>query len=202
MGKLPHFFWPEISRGCGGWPPLRHMKPAQPSDHFRRFGSLGLTLKLLLVLRPEILTHVRRAFPDTGGVAGSNALKERLHMIHAGFVANGRVDDRGQRPGTRHTHQGTCRNQVGKVKPWNTQFFGLLHNRGRADGQIGLHRFHGGTIILKRGPELNLHAARFQPLLIVCIPRRPGAGGAHIRDIRPALDQEPRNKQFGSFITR
>src|SRR6056297_1551742 len=106
----------------------RFFEPSRASDHLLRLGRAGLLFDLLEVGRPEILTDIRRAFPDPSRVAGAHALKERTHLSHAVLVAHGGIDHLGQtaRPGG--AHQWSRRHEIREIKAWNTFLFCLLHN--------------------------------------------------------------------------
>ena len=77
-------------------------------------------------------------FADTGEEFG--------HRVEACLVAQRSVEHEGERARTCRAHQGTRRNQIGKIEGRDRAFLRVLDDRGRADREIGLKAIDRGDI--------------------------------------------------------
>ena len=110
------------------------------------------------------------------------------------------IDDLRQRAGAGDAEQRPRRNQIGEIERRDRELLGLLHHRRGADRKIRLELADGGQIHLERRAVLDARALGLQPFPIGVGPLRSRAGRADIGHARAALDQQPRDQQFGTFI--
>src|SRR6056297_2759945 len=211
-GHSPKRTEPGGSRNAGVWArdwlrhllsPTRRRYASSPSSyHLLRLGGAGQLVELLLVLRPEVGPEVRVALPYAGGVTVADALEELRHPVHPTLVGDGRVDDLGERPRAGRTHERAGRDEVGEVERRDTELLALLDDRRRADGEVGLHRFHRGAIVFEGGAELDLHALRLEPVTIGLGLWGLRAGRADIGHVGPALDEKPGDEKLRALVAR
>jgi hypothetical protein len=137
-----------------------------------------------------------------GGVAAADRAEEVDHAREALAAVRLRRDDPGQRGGPDRAEQRPGGDHVGEVDGRGTELLGLLDQRRRPEGEVGLRVAHGRDVLLDRRAVLDVGPVRREPFAVGVAPLRAGAGGADVGHLGAGLDQQPGHQQLGTLIAR